>query len=128
MLRKLALICLAAVFAVGLITTAARADIVTESVIYDIGGQPYEGYFARNGGFGDSQPIVMLIHDWNGIDAYEQRRTEMLAERGYAAFAADLYGQGVRPSTVEESQAESSKLYQDRTALRQRLFAGLAQA
>ena len=28
----------------------------------------------------------------------------MLAENGYAAFAVDLYGQGVRPDTVEESR------------------------
>lgn len=128
MLKKLVLICFAALFAVALVTTAAHADIATESVVYEIDGQPYEGYFARNEGFGDQQPIVLLIHDWDGIDAYEQRRVEMLAERGYAAFAADLYGQGVRPSTVEESQAESGKLYQDRAAMRQRLSAGLAQA
>lgn len=52
----------------------------------------------------------------------------MLAERGYAAFAADLYGQGVRPDTPEASREQSGKLYSDRTAMRERLFAGLSQA
>jgi dienelactone hydrolase len=59
---------------------------------------------------------------------YEKRRAEMLAENGYAAFAVDLYGQEVRPTNVEESQAESGKLYQDRDTMRTRLFAGLDQA
>lgn len=126
MLKRLGLIA-AVVFAV-VVATVARADIVNQSVVYQVNGQPYEGYFVRNTGFGDSQPVVMLIHDWNGIDDYEKRRAQMLAEQGYAAFAVDLYGQGNRPSTTEESQAASQALYEDREAMRSRLFAGLEQA
>ncbi|PSN11296.1 dienelactone hydrolase [filamentous cyanobacterium CCP5] len=118
---------MAAACVVGL-TTAVRADIITEDVVYEIAGQPYEGYFALNEGFGDSQPLVIVIHDWDGIDDYEKRRTQMLAEQGYAAFAVDLYGQGVRPETTEESREQSGMLYADRQAMRDRFFAGLEQA
>ena len=128
MLRKLSLIMVAVACIISLTALLAKANIVAESVVYEIEGQPYEGYFAINEGFGDEQPIVILIHDWNGIGDYEQRRVQMLAERGYAAFAIDLYGQGVRPANAEESRAESSKLYADRATMRQRLSAGLAQA
>lgn len=127
-LKRVVLGILAVACILGLTTMTAQADIIAEPVVYDIDGQPYEGYFAFNEGFGDQQPIVMLIHDWNGIGKYEQRRVQMLAERGYAAFAADLYGQGVRPSNPEESREESGKLYRDRATLRRRLFAGLEQA
>ncbi|MGF1568538.1 MAG: dienelactone hydrolase family protein [Nodosilinea sp.] len=106
----------------------ARASIVAEPVVYTVDGQPYEGYFALNQGFGENQPVVVIVHDWNGLDDYEKRRAEMLAERGYAAFAVDLYGQGVRPANVDESRAESGKLYDDRAALRTRLLGGLDQA
>ncbi len=122
------LICMTIASVVGLTAAVAKADIIAESVVYEIEGQPYEGYFAINEGFGAQQPIVLLVHDWDGVDEYEQRRVQMLAESGYAAFAVDLYGQGVRPTTTEESQAESGKLYSDRAAMRQRLYAGLAQA
>lgn len=128
MLRKLVLICLAVAAVVGFTVVNAQASILAEPVVYEIDGQPFEGYFAMNEGFGDEQPIVLLIHDWNGIDDYEQRRVQMLAERGYAAFAADLYGQGNRPTNVEESRAESGKLYSDRATMRQRLMAGLTEA
>ncbi len=132
MLKRLLLLglvlCVTVASVIGLSAVVAKADIVAESVVYEIEGQPYEGYFAINSGFGDQQPVVLLVHDWDGIDEYEQRRVQMLAERGYAAFAVDLYGQGVRPTTPEEAQAQSGKLYSDRTAMRQRLFAGLAQA
>jgi len=127
-LRKGFLLCLAIAAILGLTTLSAKADIVTESVVYEVNGQPYEGYFALNEGFGDDQPVVLVVHDWNGLGDYEKRRTQMLAERGYAAFAVDLYGQGVRPTTTEESRTESSKLYSDRPAMRERLLAGLARA
>jgi dienelactone hydrolase len=127
-LKKLfALVALVALI-VGGVATLARADIIDQTVVYTVAGEPYEGYFVRNEGFGDRQPVVMLIHDWDGLGDYEQRRAQMLAERGYAAFAVDLYGQGIRPTTTDEAQAESGKLYQDRAALRERLFASLAQA
>lgn len=106
----------------------AKGAITGESVVYTVDGQPYEGYFAFNRGFGSNQPLVLVVHDWTGLDDYEMRRTQMLAEQGYAAFAVDLYGQGVRPSTLEGYQAESGKLYSDRAAMRARLMAGLAQA
>ncbi|MGF1458556.1 MAG: dienelactone hydrolase family protein [Leptolyngbyaceae cyanobacterium] len=128
MFKKVLIGCLAIVCILGLTTWQAQASIVTESVTYDIDGQPFEGYFAMNEGFGDSQPVVLIVHDWNGLGDYEKRRAQMLAERGYAAFAVDLYGQGVRPTNTEESRAESGKLYSDRPTMRQRLQAGLAQA
>lgn len=106
----------------------AKAAIATKTVPYTIEGQPYEGFFAMNEGAGDKQPIVVVIHDWNGLDDYEKRRTQMLAENGYAAFAVDLYGQGIRPTTIEASQQESRKLTSDRATMRRRLMASLAQA
>lgn len=118
---------IAAACAVGL-TTQAQAAIVSETVVYEIAGEPYEGYFALNQGFGDSQPLVIVVHDWDGLDDYEKRRTQMLAEQGYAAFALDLYGQGIRPETTEASREQSGRLYADRQTMRDRLFAGLEQA
>jgi dienelactone hydrolase len=127
-LRKITLMLLAVLCIVGLTTLSAKADIVAEPIVYEIDGQPYEGYFAINEGFGDNQSVVMLIHDWNGLGDYEKRRVQMLAERGYAAFAVDLYGQGVRPTTTEASREQSRQLYSDRSTMRKRLFAGLAEA
>ncbi len=117
----------AVVMALGL-APSAKANIVAEPVVYTIDGQPFEGYFAINQNFGETQPLVLLVHDWNGLDDYEKRRTQMLAEQGYAAFAVDLYGQGVRPTSPDESRAQSGALRADRTTLRSRLMAGLTQA
>ncbi len=131
MVKKLMWGMLAAVVAIALVVglaPAAKANIVAEPVVYTIDGQPFEGYFAFNQNFDDTQPLVLVVHDWNGLDDYEKRRTQMLAEQGYAAFAVDLYGQGVRPSNSDESRAQSGALRADRPLMRSRLQAGLAQA
>ncbi len=131
MVKKLLWVMLAAVVAVGMavgLAPSAKANIVAEPVVYTIDGQAFEGYFAVNQNFGETQPLVLLVHDWNGLDDYEKRRTQMLAEQGYAAFAVDLYGQGVRPTSPDESRAQSRALYADRTTMRSRLMAGLTEA
>jgi dienelactone hydrolase len=106
--------------------STAQATLTGEAVTYQVDGNTYEGYFARNTDLGESQPVVIIIHDWDGLDDYERRRADMLAALGYAAFAVDLYGQGVRPQTLEEKKARSGALYQDREEMRSRLEGALA--
>ncbi len=106
----------------------AQAEILAKPWVYQINNQPFEGYIGQNTGFGKDQPIVILIHDWNGLDQYEKMRTNMLSTQGYTVFAVDLYGQGIRPKNTEESKAESYKLYQNRELMRQRLQAAIAEA
>lgn len=106
----------------------AAAQIVTSDVTYEVDGQTYQGYYAHNAGYPGERPLVVIIHDWDGLGDYEKRRAQMLAELGYAAFAVDLYGQGIRPETTEEKQARSGALYKDRTAMRQRMGMGLETA
>lgn len=123
MLRKILL--LAGLVGLIGIKNPATADVVAYPLVYDIDDQPFEGYVARNEGFGDDQPVVLLVHDWDGLNRYEKMRANMLSTQGYTVLALDLYGQGVRPENVAESQAESGKLYGDRQLMRERLQAGL---
>jgi dienelactone hydrolase len=127
MLRSAASV-LGATAALALTAGAAEAQIRTESVVYEVDGASYEGFVAVNEGYEEARPLVLVIHDWDGLGEYERRRAQMLAELGFAAFAVDLYGQGVRPETTEERQARSGELYADREAMRARLVAGLEAA
>jgi dienelactone hydrolase len=113
------------IIGLGLPLKPVQAQLVGEPLDYEIAGKTHEGYFVRNEGFGDRQPLVLLVHDWDGLGDYEQRRAQMLAEQGYATFAIDLYGKDLRPKTIEESRAASGQLYADRSTLRRRLLASL---
>ncbi|MDX1514217.1 MAG: dienelactone hydrolase family protein [Gammaproteobacteria bacterium] len=89
--------------------------IAGESVTYEINGQSYEGYYASPGKYA---PLVLIIHDWDGLTDYEVKRAEMLVEMGYAVFAADLFGAGVRPTKVEDKRQHTGELYKDREKMR----------
>jgi len=91
-------------------------------VEYKDGGTVLEGQIAYPEQEG-KRPAVLIIHDWNGIDDYEKRRTKEIAQLGYVAFAADIYGKGIRPNGPQECAAEAGKYYSDNALLRSRLKA-----
>ena len=106
----------------------AGAEIVGEPVTYEVGGETFEGYLARNTDLAETRGLVLIVHDWDGLTEYEERRAEMLAARGYTAFALDVYGADVEPTTIEENRALSGALYADRETFRARLLGSLAAA
>ena len=86
-----------------------------ENVAYQIDGVSYEGYYISPS---EDAPLVFLVHDWDGLTDYEIKRANMLADAGYAVFAADLYGAGVRPVEIEDKRRMTGALYKDRTKMR----------
>jgi len=71
-------------------------------------------------------PGVLIVHQYMGPSDYEVMRATMLAEFGYVAFVADVYGTAVRPKDKQEAGAAAGKLKGDRAELRARLVANLA--
>jgi dienelactone hydrolase len=94
-------------------------------VPYQVEDAPYEGYYVSAG---EGAPLVLLIHDWDGLTDYETKRAEMLAEAGYSVFAADLFGKGVRPTRLEDKRQHTGTLYKDRQKMRELLFGALEEA
>ena len=96
-----------------------------KTVTYQVGGADYEGYYVSPGG---NAPLVLLIHDWDGLTDYEVERANMLADMGYAVFAADLFGAGVRPTEVKDKRQHTGELYKDRDKMRALMNGALDQA
>lgn len=84
-------------------------------VNYQVNGQSYEGYYVSPS---KGAPFVLLIHDWDGLTDYEVKRAHMLADLGYAVFALDLFGAGVRPTEVKDKRQHTGELYKDRNKMR----------
>jgi dienelactone hydrolase len=109
-----------------LIAQTAQARLITKNVQYRQGDAVLEGYLAYDDALQGKRPGVLVIHEWTGINSYIKRRTEQLASLGYVAFAADIYGKGVRPATPELAGKEAAKYRgKDRTLIRARSAAGL---
>jgi dienelactone hydrolase len=114
----------AAAAALGLLVTSARAEVVTRTVEYKQGDAVLQGYLAYDTAGPARKPGVLVVHDWMGIGPNTKLRAEMLAKMGYVAFAADIYGKGVRPADGKEAAAMSGTYFKDRSLLRGRVLAG----
>jgi dienelactone hydrolase len=106
------LIAAAAAIAIQPIVSLAATG---EKVTYEINGQSYEGYYVSPK---ENAPLILILHDWDGLTGYEVQRANMLAEMGYAVFAADLFGAGVRPTEVADKRQHTGELYKDRAKMR----------
>jgi dienelactone hydrolase len=65
-----------------------------EPVTYAAGGATLRGTIATDTAKPGARPGVLVVHEWWGVNDYIRRRAHMLAELGYAALAADMYGDG----------------------------------
>ncbi|WP_261836093.1 dienelactone hydrolase family protein [Vibrio ishigakensis] len=103
----------------------APLAIAGEDVVYEVDGQPYQGYWSKAS---DGAPLVVLVHDWDGLTDYEVKRAKMLNDMGYNVFAADLFGQGVRPTEVKDKKQHTGELYKDRAKLQKLMAASQTKA
>jgi dienelactone hydrolase len=102
-----------------------RAAIHTETVEYKQGDTALEGFVAYDDAIKGPRPGVLIVHQWLGLTDYEKHRAEMLAQLGYVAFCADIYGKSVRSQNTQEAGAQAGKYKNDRQLLRARVNAGL---
>jgi len=105
----------------------ALAAVQSKAVTYSDDDNQYTGYLYWDDSQSGKRPGVLVIHEWWGLDDYPKKRARMLAELGYVAFAADMYGTG----KVTETPAQAREWMQEVTAdvenWRQRAALGLQQ-
>ena len=114
------------VLALGLILVApASAMLHQQTVDYRQGTTALSGYLAYDDSFPGLRPAVLVFHHWMGIDQYIKGRVDQLARMGYVAFAADIYGKGIRPANATEAGALATTYRNDRALMRKRAQAAL---
>lgn len=118
--RALLLLLAATVPAAG-----AIGAIHTETIEYRDGETVLEGYLAYDDSSEARRPGVLVVHEWYGLNDYVQMRARQLAEMGYVAFAADIYGKGKRATTAEDASKLAGPFRSDVSLLRRRTAAGL---
>ena len=105
----------------------ASAAVQTRKVEYqDAAGAVLEGTLAFDDAVKGKRPGVLVIPDWMGIAPSSEGRARELAQQGYVAFVADIYGKGVRPKDAKQA-GELAGRYRggDRKLLRSRAQAAL---
>lgn len=91
-------------------------------VPYEVDGRVCTGYLASPTQDRDA-PGILVFPGAGGLGAHARERTDQLAQLGYVAFAADLFGR--RVEGVENAQALTRKLTDDWQDMRRRATAAL---
>lgn len=97
-----------------------HAALQPKTVEYTQDGKTFEGYLVYDDSFTGKRPGVMVVHEWKGLGDYAKMRADKLAGLGYVAFAADMYGKGIRAETHEQAAALSKPYLSDRQLMRKR--------
>ena len=110
----------------GFLVCNLNASEIEERIIeYKDGDVVLEGFLALPADTSTPAPGVLIIHDWTGVGDYVKSRARQLASLGYVAFAADIYGKGIRPTDPKDCAAEATKYKSNLPLFHSRLNAGL---
>jgi len=117
----------AAVAAVAVFAAVpASAEMKKEWVEYSQGGMKLKAYMAYDDKITGKRPAVFVVHAREGMTPKTQQLTELWAQRGYVAFATDMfgYGQGILPKDVPEMTAQTQIFRKDPALTKARTQAG----
>ncbi|MBW7874727.1 MAG: dienelactone hydrolase family protein [Candidatus Cloacimonetes bacterium] len=114
-------------FLVAILLMPVQAKIQERLVEYQLGDVTMQGFMAWDDSHKNKRSGVLIVHEWMGLSEYVKRRARQMASLGFVAFAPDIYGKGVRPSTPEEAGKTSGYYKSNPLILRDRTIAGLKQ-
>lgn len=100
-------------------------QVKTDAVQYRHEQTVLDGFLAYDLTADAPQPAVMIAHAWGGRDEFVCDKARRLAELGYAAFALDMYGQGVLGSNPDENARLMAPFIENRALLQARMIAAL---
>eukprot|EP00978_Attheya_sp_CCMP212_P029909 scaffold108107_cov58-Attheya_sp.AAC.1 len=103
---------------------------------FDIDGSELNGFYSIPGdldaGTDTQVPVVIIIHDLDGIGDYELTRASMINDLGYVGFVADIYSKALFTATDFTNRTQTTELlayYRDNVQLfTQRIKAAITAA
>lgn len=94
---------------------------------YHVNGITFQGLYYQQRDNEDT-PLVILYHEYMGLQPFIFRTAERLVSKGVNVFVADLYGQGIRPGSHQEAHPLYRQLKQNPARLRERAVAAVSHA
>jgi dienelactone hydrolase len=119
MKNKTVTLCLLAM--ISILTAVNAQSIKEENISYTVNGVTYKAYVAYNSNMKGKRPAVLVIHEWWGLNDYPKMRAHKLAEMGYIAMAADVFGNGKTALNPTEAQELTTPFYNDPNLCKTRL-------
>lgn len=93
-------------------------NIKESTVAYTVNGVTFKGFVAYDDNLKGKRPAVLVIPEWWGLNDYVKMRVRKLAELGYIAMAADVFGDGKVAANPSEAQQFTGPFYKDPTLVK----------
>jgi len=94
---------------------------------YSDGDTVFEGYLAVDQNQQTKRPCVLVAHAWDGPNEHFNTLAKDLSQKGFIAFAIDVYGKGKRGKIDGDNSHLMDPLMENRALLRKRLLAAFTE-
>lgn len=108
-----------------MLSWSVKAEVVSEVINYTDGDVQLSGHLYYDKSLKGKRPGVLVVHEWWGLNDYAKKRAEMLAELGYVAFAADMYGDRKVTKHAKDAKGWKMQITSNIDAWQQRANLGL---
>jgi dienelactone hydrolase len=105
------------------LSRATAPAIKEQNVTYTADGVTLRGFVAYDDNIKGKRPAILVVHEWWGLNDYAKMRVRKLAELGYIAMAADMFGDGKVATNPTDAQAFTAPYYKDPNLIKSRLDA-----
>ncbi|MCG6552667.1 MAG: dienelactone hydrolase family protein [Candidatus Magnetominusculus sp. LBB02] len=125
-MSKATILTIVAIALLAVSTAYSDTGVITGTAVeYKQGDTVLDGYLSYNKKNIGKSPAVIIVHDWMGAGEFTKDQAQRIAELGYVAFAADIYGKGVRPKNADEAGKTAGMYKGNRELMRKRIAAAL---
>ncbi|HEY0433009.1 MAG TPA: dienelactone hydrolase family protein [Chitinophagaceae bacterium] len=105
---------------------AATSMLKEETVSYSGDNTNMKGFVVYDQNKKAKRPGILVVHEWWGLNEYPKMRARKLAELGYVAMAADMYGDGKVLDNPADAGKTATPFYQHPDMTKARFDAALA--
>jgi dienelactone hydrolase len=102
---------------------SANAAIKEQPVTYTDGETTMKGFVVYDDAIQAKRPGIVMVHEWWGITDHMHNQARKLAQQGYTAFIADMYGDAKTADNPKDAGALSSSVMKNLKAMEQRFKA-----
>lgn len=102
-----------------------KTRILSEEVSYKCNGVTMKSVVMYDAERQDARPAIVVVPEWWGNNGYTKMRARMLAELGYVAIAADMYGDGKTAKDPTMAKEYAMPFYKDPQMGKERIEAAI---
>ncbi|GAB4227210.1 MAG: dienelactone hydrolase family protein [Chlamydiales bacterium] len=95
--------------------------MIKREIDFELEGKDYQGFLVYDETINYERPGILIAHAWRGQDDFAKQKAFEYAEKGYIAFAGDVYGKKILAKNKQEAESLMLPLFLNRDELQKRI-------